>query len=432
MKIILIKPGMGPIIEGYNINDGRMEPLQLGIIAGLVPKNDEVKLYDDRMESIPFDEPADLVGITIDSFNARRGYEIAAEYRKRNIPVVLGGVHASLLPEEASLYADSIVVGDAETVWPSVMDDARNHKLKKKYNGTFGIPQQDIYPRRDLYKGKGYLPVSLVQFSRGCKFNCSYCSVAKFFNSSHQCRKIDDVIQEIEKDKLKTVLFVDDNMVANRTYLKDFLRELIPLKIKWATQSSIDMVQDREMLELMARSGCVGHLIGFESINLHTLEWFRKSANMRKFDKYEESINILRDYNFMIWASFMIGNDFDDLDTIKKTVEFAIEKKFTLSFFHILMPYPGTDIYAQFERENRLLYDGHWWNHPNFKYNHATFIPKLMSPDQLTQATIQANKDFYSASSITKRLFDTKTHLLSFTKFFIYLRLNQILKNTSI
>lgn len=431
MKVTLIKPGIGNIINGYNLNDGSMEPLQLAIIAGLIEEPDEVVLFDDRLEDIPYEEKTDLVAITVDSFNARRVYEISSKYRRLGIKVILGGMHVSLLPEEASLNADSIVIGDAEPVWKQIMRDLRNGTLQKNYTSAFGIPQEGCFPRREIYKGKKYLPVSLMQFSRGCKFNCTFCSVSKFFKHSHRCRKIEDVLYEIDKDKLKTILFVDDNMVTNREVLKIFLKELIPLKVKWASQSSIDMSSDRELMRLMADSGCVGNLIGFESININTLKWFNKSPNIRNFNSYKEAMEVFRDYGFLTWASFMIGNDFDNLDTIKRTVEFAIKNKFTLAFFHVLMPYPGTEIYQQFKNEDRLLYDGHWWNHPDYRYNHATFQPKLMSPEQLSEATIKANKDFYSILSIAHRMFDSKTNMRNIINFLVYSRFNFVLRKTS-
>ena len=432
MKITLIKPSLGDVITGYNINDGSMQPLQLAIIAGLVEAPDEVVMYDDRVEKIPFDDQTDLVCITVDSFSARRAYQISGEFRKRGVKVILGGMHVSLLPDEASQYADSIVVGDAEPIWRQMIFDVKNGFIQKIYTAPFGLPQDGCFPNRDIFKGKNYLPVSLMQFSRGCKFNCTFCSVSQFFNHSHKCRKIDDVLYEIEKDKLKTILFVDDNMVSNKSELKVFLKELIPMKVKWASQSSIDMVNDKELLRLMADSGCMGNLIGLESINLNTLKWFNKSPNVRDFNNYKEVLEVFRDYGFLTWASFMIGNDFDTIDTIDKTVEFAIKNKFTLSFFHVLMPYPGTKIYEQFKTENRLLYDGHWWNHPDYRYNQATFTPKLMTAEQLSEATIKANKDFYSFSSISQRLFDSKTNMRNLVNFMVYTRFNHVLRKTSI
>jgi len=432
MKITLIKPSLGSVISGYNLNKGSMEPLQLALIAGLVNEPDQVIMYDDRLEQIPFDEKTNLVCITVDSFTARRAYEISTEYIKRGVKVVLGGMHVSLLPDEAAHYADVIVVGDAEPVWNQLIHDAKQNTLQKMYSAPFRIPQDGYFPNRTIFKGKKYLPVSLMQFSRGCKFNCTFCSVSQFFKHSHTCRKFEDVLHEIEKDNLKTILFVDDNMVSNKKELKIFLRELIPLKVKWATQSSIDMIHDRELLKLMADSGCVGNLIGFESININTLKWFKKTPNIRGFNSYTEVLEIFRDYGFLTWASFMLGNDFDTIETIDKTVEFAIKNKFTLSFFHILMPYPGTQIYEQFKKENRLLYDGHWWNHTDYRYNHAAFIPKLITAEQLSEATIKANKDFYSINSIIHRVFDRKTNMRNLVNLMVYTHFNHVLRKTSI
>ena len=204
------------------------------------------------------------------------------------------------------------------------------------------------------------------------------------------------------------------------------------MKVRWASQSSIDMVTDRELLRLMADSGCVGNLIGFESINIHTLNWFKKVPNIRDFNNYKEALAVLRDHGFLTWASFMLGNDFDTLETIEQTIEFAIKNKFTLAFFHILMPYPGTAIYEQFKRENRLLYDDHWWTHPDYRYNQSAFIPKRMTPEQLSEATVKANKDFYSWSSIRHRMWDGKTNVRNLRNFLIFSQFNYVLKKTSV
>jgi radical SAM superfamily enzyme YgiQ (UPF0313 family) len=432
MHITLIKPGLGKITDNYKLHDGSMEPISLGIIAGLVEEPDQVVMYDDRVEKIPFDQKTDLVAITVDTFSALRAYEIAAEYLARGVKVVLGGMHVTLLPQEAGDYADAIVTGDAEMSWKQLMEDVRAGNLKKEYHSAPGLPQAGCFPKRSIYKGKKYLPVSLMQFGRGCRFNCTFCAVSQYFKHTHQCRRLEDVLYEIEKDKLKIILFTDDNLIANRDELKIFLKELIPYKVKWASQASIEMTDDRELLRLMADSGCIGNLIGFDSININSLNNYRKSPNLRNFNNYRETIEVLRDHGLLTWASFMMGNDFDSLETIEKTVEFSIRNKFTAAFFHVLMPYPGTELFKQFEQENRLLFGGKWWLHPDFRYNDATFIPKLMSPEELSRATIQANKDFFNYSSVMTRLFDSKTHLGSLIKFLIYIRLNWVMRQTSI
>ncbi len=431
MKLTLIKPAIGEIIEGYRLNDGRMEPLQLGILAAMTPPDIEVVLYDERLEGIPFEEPTDLVAITVDSITARRAYAISDAFRMRGIPVVLGGIHVTLAPEEASLHADAVVLNDAEPVWPDLISDARKGTMRQKYAAPFGDPQRGILPRRDLFKGKGYLPVSLIQFSRGCPFNCSFCAVSRFFGRVHHCRPVEDVVREIERDNLRFVLFTDDNLTANKSKAKDLCKALKPLKVRWASQASVDLVHDQELLELMAESGCMGQLIGFDSVNSRSLRWMEKTPNLVAYDGYEKAVERLREHGFQVWASFILGNDYDSPETIQNTVRFAIDSKFTLAFFHILVPYPGTVLYARLQKEGRLLFGGKWWLHPEFRYNTATFVPQQLTPEELGEITVWANKKFYSTRSVISRLFDSKTNLGSIMKFLAYVRFNLLIRQTS-
>jgi len=431
MKILLVKPGIGDVIKEYNLNDGRMEPLALGVIASLTPAEHEVSLVDDRIEEINFEEKIDLVAITVDTYTAKRAYYIADQFMGLGIPVVLGGIQVTLLPAEAEEHADSIVIGDAETVWEKLLTDLSNGQLKKVYSGDFKIPQNGCPPNRSLFKGKGYLPVSIIQFTRGCPYSCSFCSTAGYFNHTHIFREPGSVVEEIRRDKLKFLLFADDNITANPDKAKELFQALIPLKIRWAGQASIEMVKDSELLDLMKRSGCLGQLVGFDSMYEDSLRWLNKKTNLPEFDEYKEAIEILRNYNFQTWASFMLGSDQDTIETIKGTVEFAIRSKFTLAFFHLLSPYPKTKIYEQFKSENRLLYDDKWWLHPDYKYNKAAFIPNHITPEELSQAVVWANKHFYNFSSIAHRLFDTRTNFRSLFKLLLYLRFNILIRNTS-
>ena len=262
MKLTLIKPTIGLVLKDPKFPEGkpfidkaRMEPLQLGVIAGLTPSDVEVVLYDDRCERIPFDEPTDLVAITVEIFTARRAYEIAAEYRKRNIPVILGGIHPSVLPEESSQYADSVFIGDAELLWKDVIEDARKGNLKKLYRSRPGPAQDGIFPDRSIFKGKGYLPISLIQFGRGCRFSCSYCITSLYFNKTCFYRQGDRVIREIESHPGELWFFVDDNFVSEKKLAKELMRAMIPLKIKWVGQASIEMGSDTELMKLMQQSG---------------------------------------------------------------------------------------------------------------------------------------------------------------------------------
>ena len=415
-----------------------MEPLQLGVLAGLTPPDVECVLHDDRIDEIPYDEPTDLVAITVEIYTARRAYEIAEEYRNRGVPVILGGFHPTLIPEECAQYADSIFVGDAEFGWSEVIEDARKGELKPYYKSKPGIPQAGgTLPRRDLFKGKGYLPITLMQFSRGCRFACDFCAISVFFDRTNYVRKTREILNEIENQDRKFVFFVDDNFLSNHEAAKAFLRELIPMRIRWVSQASIDMTNDLELMDLLAESGCIGNVIGFESLDPRNLQQMKKGPNLLRekhdskilkqgWDRYNKPLQILRDYHLQTWAAFTLGHDFDTLESIRETSDFAMQNKFCFAAYNILMPYPSTKFYDRLEAEGRLLWDGKWWLHPEYRFNHAAFVPKNMTPDELTDACWQCRRDWNKASSVFYRMWDFKTHMSSPTRLAVYLKYNPI------
>ncbi|MFN8498702.1 MAG: radical SAM protein [Anaerolineae bacterium] len=429
MKLTLIKPNIGRLEHSLYVDEARMEPLQLGVIAALTPADVDVSLYDDRMEAIAYDEPTDLVAITIETFTARRAYEIADEYRRRGVPVVMGGMHATLLPSEVAQHANAIYQGDAEFLWSQVIENARQGRLRSAYVAPPGIPQPGIVPRRDIFHGKGYLPISLMQFSRGCRFACEFCAVSVYFHHTQFRRDVRAVVAEIEAQGLHDIFFVDDNIVASHDAAKDLCRALIPLRIHWVSQGSIDMCDDHELLELMVESGCVGNVIGFESIEPASLKAMHKAPNLvGGFEHYARQLATLREVGLQTWAAFVLGYDYDTLETIERTLEFALANKFAFAAFNVLMPYPNTPLYRRLEAEGRLLYDGKWWLHPDYRFNYAAFQPTLMTADELTAAGFHCRSVFNSPANIVRRAFDFKTNMRSLYRLAVYAAYNPLFR----
>lgn len=417
MKLTLIKPTIGRREHSLYVDEGRMEPLMLGVIAGLTPPDVEVVLYDDRIEAIPYAEATDLVAITVETFTARRAYEIADEYRQRGIAVVLGGMHVALMPDEAAEHADSIFIGDAETGWAGLIADARRGALKPRYFGPPGIGQCDgSLPRRDLYKGKGYLPISLMQYSRGCRFACTFCAVSQYFERKHYLRRIDEVLREIESQERRFLFFTDDNIASSRPALRELCEALIPMNVNWISQASLDITRDSKLMDLMQRSGCWGNVVGFESITADSLRDARKSPNIAGFTRFASEIDVLRSHGMQTWAAFTLGYDHDTVASIEATVDFALESKFTFAAYNILMPYPGTTLYRSLAAQNRLLYEGKWWLHPEYRFNWAAFRPTNMSADELTEACHAARTRFNSLPALVQRFSDLKTNLRSLSR----------------
>jgi radical SAM superfamily enzyme YgiQ (UPF0313 family) len=423
VKITFIKPNIGRREHSLYIDHGRMEPLMLAVLAGLTPRDVTIRLFDDRMEAVDYDESTDLVAITVETYTARRSYEIAAEYRARGVPVILGGMHVTLLPEECALHADSIFLGDAEALWPKVVEDARFGRLQACYQASPGIAQcNGVLPRRDIFKGKGYLPLTLMQFTRGCRFACSFCAVSKYFQGNYFIRRIDEVIHEINEQERRFIFFIDDNIATDFNALKDLCRELIPLNIRWISQASLDVTADSQLMKLMADSGCVGHVMGFESITPQSLRDARKAPNIPGFSNYVNEVRILREHGMQTWAAFSLGYDNDTRDSILSTLDFALKNRFTFAAFNILMPYPNTPLYNNLQKQGRLLYDGKWWLHPEYRFNQAAFIPQNMTPDELTDVCHEARQRFNSIPSLLYRLSDVKTNLKSLWRAAAYVR----------
>jgi len=428
MKLTLIRPNLGRREDESYLDEGRMEPLQLGLLAAMCPPEVEVTLVDDRCEDIPYDQQVDAVAITVETFTARRAYEITAEYHRRCVPVIIGGFHPTLLPEEAAQHADSIVLGDAEGVWLEVLHDVQAGRLQPVYQVGRVKEASGISPRRELYKGKGYLPVTLTQFGRGCPHSCDFCAINTFFKQTHTYRAVEDVVRELEQQDRKLVFFVDDNIVANPAAAKTFFQALIPLHIRWVSQGSIDMVYDHELMDLMCESGCLGNVIGFESIDPASLKAAKKSPNLHSSNGYEREIEILKEYGLQTWAAFTLGYDMDTPASLYRMLDFALRQKFTFAAFNVLMPYPNTPFYRKLEAEDRLLFEGRWWVHPEYRFNHAAFRPAKMTAKELTEISFDIRAKWNSTSAIFKRFFDRRTNMGSLYRMAIYWMYNPLFR----
>ena len=406
MRLTLIHPCIGRRAGHRYIRSWEMEPLPPATIAGLTPADVDIRFYDDRMESIPYDEPTDLVALSIETYTARRAYQIAAEYRRRKVPVVMGGFHATLCPDEVSQFAESVVVGEAEDIWPRLIDDFRHGRMGPVYRAPRRPSLKGTRPDRRIFRGKRYLPIGLVEAGRGCHFKCEFCAVQSMFSNTQTRRPIDAILSEVAalRRQKKLFFFVDDNITSNMNEAKAFFRELASLGVRWVSQASINAAHDEEFLELISRSGCQGVLIGFETLNPAALAAMNKSFNTMR-GGYEAALRNLRRHRLRLYATFIFGYDSDTAESFTRATEFAKEHRFYIAAFNHLTPFPGTPLYARLAGAGRLLFDA-WWLDERYRYNMVPFQPTGMTAEDLQRHCLQARRSFYAWSSIVRRGFD--------------------------
>lgn len=402
MKIAFLAPAGA--MHRFNGNFGKVlhyAPLTLTTLAALVPEelNADMQIYDETVDIIPLDLQADLIIMTCITGTAQRCYAYADYFRSKGITVGLGGIHPSLMPQEALQHADFIMTGFAEQTFPQMIYDFVNNTLKKVYN------QNDDYtitgrpmPRRDLLKPKGYITKNTVEAVRGCSFPCSFCAYPAAFGRKLYKRPVNEVIKEIETFNSKVVLFPDVNLTASREYAIELFTAMIPLKKYWLGLVTSAIGLDDELINIFRKSGCKGLLIGFESISQQSQQYINKGVN--QVAGYKELMKKLHDNGILVQGCFAFGGDEEDTSVFERTVEVIIDAKIDLPRYSILTPFPNTALYRELESQGRIF--EHNW--AMYDVEHCVFVPKQMTVEQLEEGITWAWKETYKVGNIFKRL----------------------------
>jgi radical SAM superfamily enzyme YgiQ (UPF0313 family) len=380
-------------------------PLSLPLLAGLTPRDVDVQLIDENVERLDPNTPADWVALTVPTASAPRAYEMAAGFRERGIPVIMGGIHPTVLPDEAALHADAVVIGEAEPVWREVISDLMAGRLKPRYQADsyhdmVGLPR----PRRELLRTDRYLTINVVQTARGCPHACTFCTVSSIFGRSYRFRPVAEVVEEV-RGLGGWVGFVDDNIVGNHRRAKELFEALIPLKLRWVSQGDLTMAKDPELLALAKRSGCQAMYIGLESVSEENLRATHKAANLNC--DMGEAIGKIHKAGIEIIGSFVLGLDGDDCGVFARTAAFARRHKLAAAQFSALTPFPGTVTNRELEAEGRI--EDRDWSH--YTMSNVVFRPKQMTALQLRDGQVETYRRFYSLPSILQRALTCRGNL---------------------
>ncbi|HET6490876.1 MAG TPA: radical SAM protein [Syntrophales bacterium] len=379
--------------------------LNLPILAAHADDRFDVRILDENIEEIDFGAiEADLVGISLMTSTALRGYEIADSFRSRGVKVVLGGMHVFFLQEEALAHADAIVIGEGEYAWNELLDDFMAGRLQSSYRSQklhdlTGLPR----PRLDLLKPGAYSFSNVVETSRGCPNRCTYCAVTEFWGSKFRFRPVEEVIDEIKALPPGNLLFIDDNMFGHSERSKELFRAMIPLKRRWVGQGDLRLARDPELLDLASRSGCKWLFMGFETTSVENLKALGK-AKLNRAPEYEKSISTIHDSGIKILGSFMFGLDNDGPDVFDRTLDFCIDNRLECANFYVLTPLPGTKLFDEMKADERIEH----FNWSRYDANHVVIKPARMSKKELTEGYIRTYRAFYSLRSIASRALSTK------------------------
>jgi radical SAM superfamily enzyme YgiQ (UPF0313 family) len=399
MKVTFILAAIGkkkdkPYIKTWN----KMEPLTIAVLNALTPREIEREFFDDRIEMIDYDTDTDVVAITFETYSSKRAYQIARKFNERGKTVIMGGPHATLMPDEVKEYCDSVLIGNAESCWVDFLNDYRYDRIKPFYKGKPSFT--DMVPDRRIFQGKRYAPLGLIETGRGCTFKCEFCTISACYNSTYHQRSLDAIRKEIEANRKLYYFLVDDNVVAKHNYAISMFKELSKLKVRWTGQGSLTVAKNPELLKWMKKSGCEVLLIGFESLIEENLKQMNKQWN--KPSEMGELVKRIHDAGIGIYATFVFGFDYDTPEAFDKALEFALRQKFFFAAFNHLLPFPNTPLYKRLSDENRMRHPK-WWLKNGYRYGDIPFIPKNMSPEELFERCTEARNVFFKNSNIFKR-----------------------------
>jgi radical SAM superfamily enzyme YgiQ (UPF0313 family) len=397
MKILLISP---TIDAEKRTNKGLMMPqLALYILEGLTPRQHTIKIIEEETEDVDLDQECDLVAISCMTANAPRAYELCKSFKERGKTIVMGGVHPTILPDEALLHADSVVIGEAEGVWEELLEDFQQKALKKKYHNQ--NPDLERYIPKDFSKiiKKRLFNLIPIMTTRGCPYNCDFCCVTNLFGKKIRHIPVENVVRDIKESGAKTFMFLDDNIIGHPKYAKELFKAIKPLKIRWVGQASVSLlVKDEELMQLAADSGCKALFFGIESVSEEQLVKMRKA--FREIEELEQALKKIKRMGILIHASMVFGFDDDTREIFDDTVRFLIKNKVSTVSFNVLTPYPGTKIYEELKKAGRLTTTD--WKY--YDHNTVVFKPMNMTPYELQIGKINARKAFYSIPSVLRRL----------------------------
>jgi radical SAM superfamily enzyme YgiQ (UPF0313 family) len=396
MKILLISPAVDT--SKRTVKGLMMPQLALYILEGLTPKEHEVKVVEEEAEVLNLEEECDLVGISCMTATAPRAYELAEQFKAKGKTVVLGGVHPTILPDEALQHANCVVIGEAEGVWETLLHDFQQGYLKQKYHNP--EPDLEKYIPKNFSRiiKKRLFRLVPIMTTRGCPYDCDFCCVTDLFGKKIRHIPVKNIIRDIEESGAKNIMFLDDNIIGHPKYAKELFSAIMPLKIKWVGQASLSFVKDIEMMRMAADSGCKALFIGLESVSKEQMKTMRKT--FKEIEELESALKKIKKMGILIHASMIFGFDNDTKEVFDDTVKFLMKNKISTVSFNVLTPYPGTKTYNDLNNADRLLTRD--WKY--YDHNTVVFQPAQMTPYELQCGKTNARKKFYKLLSVLNRL----------------------------